>query len=284
MSSRADVLIVPRPGRAVCGRCWNLMGETDDQPCRACRHNGDHIRAVVALAYAPAGGSLHRLLADYKRPETATAERERQFLELLTDFVGRHEACLAHAAQVPAFDQVVVVPSGSPRRDGDLPLRRLVGRVEPVGARFAPHLLTSSGIRCIPHHYDERRFVARRPLDGESILLIDDVWTTGAAAQSAAAALRAAGAGVVATAVVGRFVNPSWGGIAARLRDLGAAPQAGCSFACGQAPPPVGAAELEGPPLGSLRLVSSAADPRPALPRGASYTADSPRGGRSSVG
>jgi len=59
-----------------------------------------------------------------------------------------------------------------------------------------------------------------RELDGESVLLIDDTWTTGASAQSAAAALKAAGAGAVAAIVVGRHVNRDWHDNDDRLKKL----------------------------------------------------------------
>ncbi len=42
------------------------------------------------------------------------------------------------------------------------------------------------------------------------MLLIDDTWTTGANAQSAAAALKSAGAGPVAAVVIGRHLNREW--------------------------------------------------------------------------
>ena len=40
------------------------------------------------------------------------------------------------------------------------------------------------------------------------MLLLDDTWVSGASAQSAAAALKQAGAGRVAVVVLGRHVNP----------------------------------------------------------------------------
>src|SRR5262249_62149192 len=45
------------------------------------------------------------------------------------------------------------------------------------------------------------------PVPGARVLLIDDTWTTGASAQSAAMALRTAGARSVATVVIGRHVG-----------------------------------------------------------------------------
>jgi adenine/guanine phosphoribosyltransferase-like PRPP-binding protein len=40
------------------------------------------------------------------------------------------------------------------------------------------------------------------------VLLLDDTWVSGASAQSAAAALRLAGASHVAAVILGRHVNP----------------------------------------------------------------------------
>ncbi len=51
------------------------------------------------------------------------------------------------------------------------------------------------------------------------MLLIDDTWTTGTNAQSAAAAL-AAGAGPIAAVVIGRHLNREWRQNDRRLRGL----------------------------------------------------------------
>ena len=68
--------------------------------------------------------------------------------------------------------------------------------------------------------FDPRRFEVTRRLSGESVLLIDDTWTTGASAQSAAAALAEAGAGAVAAVVIGRYLNRDWHENDRRLRAL----------------------------------------------------------------
>ena len=59
--------------------------------------------------------------------------------------------------------------------------------------------------------------IVTKPL---SVLLIDDTWTTGANAQSAAAALKAAGAQRVAALVIGRYVNREWSDNDRQLRNL----------------------------------------------------------------
>ena len=52
------------------------------------------------------------------------------------------------------------------------------------------------------------------------MLLIDDTWTTGASAQSAAAALKAAGAGATASIVIGRHLNREWHENDRRIRGI----------------------------------------------------------------
>ena len=52
------------------------------------------------------------------------------------------------------------------------------------------------------------------------MLLIDDTWTTGASAQSAAAALKQAGAATVAAVVIGRHLNRDWHENDRRIRGI----------------------------------------------------------------
>ena len=56
---------------------------------------------------------------------------------------------------------------------------------------------------------DIHRFEAGRFQPGCGVLLLDDTWVSGASAQSAAAALKLAGAARVALVVLGRHVNPA---------------------------------------------------------------------------
>jgi hypothetical protein len=55
-------------------------------------------------------------------------------------------------------------------------------------------VLRRSAIAVEERGWDPRRFTAVRALAGERVLLVDDTWTTGARAQTAAAALLTAGA------------------------------------------------------------------------------------------
>jgi predicted amidophosphoribosyltransferase len=61
------------------------------------------------------------------------------------------------------------------------------------------------------HSLATDRYLAMRALQGQpAVLLIDDTWTTGGNAQSAALALRAAGAEKVAIVVIGRHFDRSF--------------------------------------------------------------------------
>jgi hypothetical protein len=55
---------------------------------------------------------------------------------------------------------------------------------------------------------DIQRFNAERTVARADVLLIDDTWVSGASAQSAAAALKLAGARRVAIVVLGRHLDP----------------------------------------------------------------------------
>lgn len=199
----------PRRGPGVCVECFNLT--RDFRLCFACVSGEQHLAAMVPISYSIGHEYLHHTLASYKRLRGAQAEASaRQIAAILWRFLAGHEKCLAAAAGIDRFDLVTTVPSGDPSRDVHHPLRRVVGElVGPTRSRYE-QLLRRSAVQVVPRRFDARRFEAVRPLNGEVVLLIDDIWTTGASAQSAAAALRAAGAGPVAAAVVGRHLNREW--------------------------------------------------------------------------
>ncbi len=98
-----------------------------------------------------------------------------------------HERCVAHAAGTGAFELVTCVPSGEREREKHHPMCRIVGElVAPTRARYERLLRRSAGDSS-PHVFDGGKYETTRELEGSSVLLIDDMWTTGANAQSAAA-------------------------------------------------------------------------------------------------
>jgi len=210
-----------RPSDAdVCEVCLTF---TDGYPrCYPCGHSRVVTRSVLPISYSPHGGQLHTVLAGYKRRTDETARRfTLQLAAVLWRFVSLHEACLARSAGAGGrFDLVTTVPSGDPVRDDTHPLRHIVGSlVTPTRDRHE-RLLRRSGTEVDPRTVDSGKYNPTRDLEGASVLLIDDTWTTGANAQSAAAALELAGAGPLGILVIGRHVRPDFQNNDARLRAL----------------------------------------------------------------
>ena len=113
----------------------------------------------------------------------------------------------ARGARVPGrHDRPVQRPC--PRRRASAASRSSGSSSSPPRARFRRLLVRSAQLRgnrtgSTPDRYQP----TSAGFANEPVLLIDDTWTTGANAQSAAAALKRAGAGPVAAVVIGRHLN-----------------------------------------------------------------------------
>jgi hypothetical protein len=214
-----NFLVTPRPGPGVCEVCFNLTAGY--RRCYTCAHGHQVLDGLVPISYSVGGEQLHHALACYKRLTGEVARRlGAELAAVLWRFLTVHEACVAQASRVRAFELVTTVPSGDRQRDESHPLRHLVGEVVgPTGGRYE-RLLRRSAAPVEPRAFDPARYEPARRLSGETVLLVDDTWTTGANAQSAAEALKSAGAGAVAAVVIGRHVNRDWDENDRRLRAL----------------------------------------------------------------
>ena len=123
-------------------------------------------------------------------------------------------------ATVERFPLVTTVPSSDRVRDEAQPLRRIVAELAAPTRNRYQRLLVRSQRELPTRAFSPEKYDPVQSLRGEPVLLIDDTWTTGANAQSAAAALRAAGSGPVSAVVIGRHVNRDWGQNDRRLRAL----------------------------------------------------------------
>jgi hypothetical protein len=213
-----NLLLAPVAGPGVCRTCFNLTDGYDR--CWACAHGGDALDLLLPISYSVRGGQLHHALASYKRTPAHWYEPfGRQLAAVLWRFLAGHEACVARAAGVPGFALVTTAPSGQPLRDDGHPLHAIVGAM--VGPTRDRHRRLVRRTRPgTAHRYDPDGLAVSEPLDGRPVLIIDDMWTTGATVQATAAALKRAGAGAVAAVVIGRHINPEWHGIGGRLGRL----------------------------------------------------------------
>jgi predicted amidophosphoribosyltransferase len=214
-----NFMLAPRAGSGVCTTCFNL---TDGyERCYACANQPNELDVVAPISYSVAREQLHHALASYKRLYGEVAERLGiQLAALLWRFLDVHERCVARAAGADYFPIVTTVPSGASEGDGDHPLRKIVAELVGPARERHEQLLRRTETAVDPRAFDAEKFVALRPLNGEPVLLIDDTWTTGANAQSAAAALRSAGAGAIGAVVIGRHMNRWWHQNDRRLRGL----------------------------------------------------------------
>jgi hypothetical protein len=214
-----NIMLGPRRGSDVCATCFNFTAGYER--CYACAYGRIVLDAMTPISYSVAGEQFHHTLASYKRLDGDVARRLGATLAaILWRFLAEHERCVAHAAGTDRFDLVTTVPSGDPSRDDRHPLRWIVGEL--VGATRDRHrrLLRRTDLETTPRLFDQDKFEATQRLDNDAVLLIDDTWTTGASAHSAAAALKAAGAGPVGAIVIGRHLNRDWHQNDRRLRGI----------------------------------------------------------------
>ena len=199
----------PPPGPGVCDTCRG-PAPASSRECSSCRRMPRRLDAVVPISWSLAGGPLHHALRGYKDDPLLMVRREfaSGLAAVLDRFLRRHEPCVAAAASVGRFSLVTTVPARADRDRG--PLRSLVRGCPSVAGRFA-RSLAPAGEPPPAHGFAPGRFRALHPLAGETVLLIDDTWTSGASAQSAAHALKRGGAHRVALVVIGRHINPGFG-------------------------------------------------------------------------
>jgi hypothetical protein len=157
---------------------------------------------VVPISYAVKRTALSADLWRYKSWPVPSARARASLQALLVAFLHDHGGCVWPNERIPGPDRLAVVPTGCGRL-GPHPLLELI----------APYLrLPSTRLVIRPgrqgRELDVHRFRAD-PTTGASVLLLDDSWVSGASAQSAAAALKLAGARHVAIVVLGRHLDPA---------------------------------------------------------------------------
>ncbi|MFH9824147.1 MULTISPECIES: hypothetical protein [Streptomyces] len=225
----ANFLVHPLlPGPGVCQICRGTAkpGYPHCRPCQEARRvlGAGVADAVVPVSLAVKSGQYANELWRYKNAAGAQQQYFRTGLAaVLWHFLALHESCIAAHCEVSAFDVVTTVPSTSGRADH--PLRTMVADM--IGATRARHrdlLKPAADAPTLGRTASASRYAAAGLL-GENVLLIDDTWASGQHAQSAAAALKAAGAGTVAVVVLGRHLNLTFGETAslveqARLRSF----------------------------------------------------------------
>lgn len=208
------------------GPCW---------PCGSARGLPARADVLTSIGLAVKGRRFAWDLAAYKSsPDLRTREILTPLLAAIADrWLSIHESCLARAVGAgTAFDVVTVVPTRRGRREAQL--AHLVGLVETSRRRYQQLLIANDELSGYPAHTPAPDlFCSLSVPPGSSVLLVEDTWATGASAQSAACALKLAGARAVGIVALGRHVrlDPRQAHRAAAERHLAESERGGWSWA-----------------------------------------------------
>jgi hypothetical protein len=176
--------------------------------------------AVAVTGYAVRGGELARDLRRYKSPygdqEGAAPSRERLRARLAGFLREQGESVWRAAGMAGGPAAVATVPTGQ-GRPGRHPLEDIAAAC--LGLPAVP--LTVNPAAGHDRGVTVGWLRVGAPVGGADVVVVDDTWVSGGSAQSAAAALKLAGARHVAVIVLGRHVND---GDPASARFLAALP------------------------------------------------------------
>jgi adenine/guanine phosphoribosyltransferase-like PRPP-binding protein len=202
----------PPPGPGTCRTCRGPAGTAFDR-CWSCSVVGralgkvaGALPPVVPISVFAPGSPLHRTLVAYKSsPDPAErAACAADLAALVASWLSWHGRCVARLAG-GGWDLIDVVPS-TRRADPVHPLAAALGVLPALASRVKP--LLGRGAAPVGHlDPSPDAFTVQPGAAGARVLLLDDVFTTGAHALSAAASLCRAGATVVAVVPVGRLVH-----------------------------------------------------------------------------
>jgi hypothetical protein len=163
--------------------------------------------AVAPAGYAVRGGQLADDLRRYKSrdaPAPGVAQSRARLRELLAGFLrARGESVWQAAGMTAGPAAAAVVPTGQ-GRPGPHPLLDLVRPC--LALPLVPLAVNPAAVHVRGVSVGWLR--VGTPVAGADVLVVDDTWVSGGSAQSAAAALKLAGARRVAIVVLGRHVNP----------------------------------------------------------------------------
>lgn len=159
----------------------------------------------MSISYSPDDGQHYHQLKVYKSPTSPNRLAQFRLAVLYALFFNTHRSCLEHAAGGP-FTHVATVPSARARA-GIHPLQQIIQ----VAHSSLPLIAAAAN----PAYGNAREFARDRfhvpPLavtrTPPRILLLEDLWVTGARAQSMAHALKHASAATVITVALGRQIN-----------------------------------------------------------------------------
>ncbi len=203
---------VPRVGDGICDRCHRPPNPPYTR-CWSCEQVEGQVSQpcslIVPISLYEVGFQLHYQLKHYKDDDGSKMAWD--FLvktaALLGYFLQQHDGCIATAAG-GGWDIITSVPS-SIDRPGEHSLATAIKLVPSLREQYEP-LLRRGSAPTQHNTASDDGYEPLHPLGGERVLLVDDTFTSGARAQSAASALNNAGATVAAIVPIGRVISPGY--------------------------------------------------------------------------
>ena len=172
---------------------------------------------VAPLTYAIGHTQSATLLRHYKDDPVRTVRERHSLIINWLVYLGitLHERCLAAAVGRPVSLRLAI-PSLT-GRPGLHPFAQIVQQMNAVSDTVT--LVPKPDAMCDRDINTKFALEPQVRLDGQHVLVMDDAWTTGSNAQSAALAVRGAGAAAVSVMVVGRWLSPGFGPTADFIKD-----------------------------------------------------------------
>ncbi|WP_241474148.1 amidophosphoribosyltransferase [Mycolicibacterium neoaurum] len=212
------------PGPGICTVCRQ---PTTTEVCGACQHIHKALEGLTCdhtffLAYIDGRhpqeyAQSAKTMRQYKAQPAA--RRSVEDVQLLTNnMTWIHDECIREAEGDAEWDVVTFVPSRT-KRPGIHPvaeIARNVARIvedDPERGGFSRMKRRQMAIGPVdaPRTANPDRFAVTGPVfNNARVLLVDDTWTGGTSVQSAAAALKLAGAASVTALCVGRWLSWKW--------------------------------------------------------------------------
>jgi hypothetical protein len=201
----------PRAGVGVCDVCHNtpFAGHSRCWSCEQTTAAVTHpLTTMVPISLYEVGSQAHTILASYKRSQDRSVRAQLGLVVAATlhRFLRDHGEHIVDAAQ-SEWDVMTVVPSKTPTNKPHA-LELAIQRSPTLRPTYRRLLEPWEPEKIERAKSSDRGYRANASIcAGTRVLLVDDTFTSGATFQSAASALAAAGADVVAGVVVGRVIN-----------------------------------------------------------------------------
>lgn len=204
--------VLPASQDGVCDMCHGSVA--DYSTCFNCSSVKNALsrpcELVVPISLSIGTEQLHHSLRSYKDSSYTHRIRDRFSLEiaaLFHRFLTAHRDCIENTAERP-WDTITIVPS-SGQRPAPHPLEHALRKSQWISRQY--RRLLGPGSTSLDHNQmSDNGFATIEDASGRSVLLLDDTYTTGARAQSAASRLQLDGAHVVAIVPAARYMNPEW--------------------------------------------------------------------------